>query len=555
MGQQMKALTEYWRQDLSAGLTTAVMLVPQGMAYALLAGLPPIVGLYAGTLPLIVYALLGTSRQLAVGPMALASLLVATGLQELGAAAGLEASELLGMAVLITLTAGLWQILLGTLRLGGLVNLLSHPVVSGFTAAAALIIGTSQLKHVFGFDVPGGRSVLETLSHIAAHLGETHLPTLVVGALAIGVLLGVKRWRPKWPAALIAVLAGIVASYGLDFAGLGVATLGEVPSGLPTPKLPEGLSVEALQTVAPIGLTIALIAFMESISAAKVYARANRYDISPSRELVAQGLANVTAACTGGYVVGGALSRTAVNADAGAKTRLAGVVTAVAVCLVLLVLTAPFAYLPKPILAAMILVAVAGLIDVKEFKHLWEMKRDDLVLSLMTFVCTLLISAVAGLLIGVGASLLWLVLTTTRPNIAVLGRMPNKMSYRCVDHFDDLETFDRITIMRMDAQFFFGNVVYLKDAIYRHVDNNTDLVALVLDASSINALDSTAVDTYEEIVLELRARGVEMLISHVKGSVLRVMKIAGLVDTLGEGHIFYEVQDAVGAALRHRDAV
>ncbi|MGC6416013.1 MAG: SulP family inorganic anion transporter [Bradymonadia bacterium] len=550
-----KQLQQYnWRQDAFAGITTAVMIVPQGMAYALLAGLPPIVGLYASTFPLLAYALLGTSRQLAIGPVALASLLVATGIAEISNGTQLTQAQYLNYAILITFTAGVFQLLLGALRLGGLVNLLSHPVVSGFTAAAALIIGASQLQHLVGFEL-SATTVLGKFSEVILGIGNTHGLTFLVGALAIATIVVLKRVRPKWPGALITVVAGIFASYFFELKAMGVATLGEVPSGLPRPGYPDNLSWSEIQAVASIALTIALIAFMESISAAKVYARANRYSISPTRELFAQGFANVTASLFGAYVVGGALSRTAVNAASGAKSKLAGVVTALVVCLVLTALTAPFAYLPKPILAAIILVAVTGLIDIAEVKHLWAMKRDDLVLLAMTFVATLFGGVEVGLLTGVGASLLWLVVTTTRPTIAILGRLPNSRSYRCVDHFDSAETFDRIAIMRMDAQFFFGNVNYLKETIYKHADENESLVALVLDASSMNALDSTAADTYEEIVLELRTKGVEVMISHVKGPVLKVMQGAGLLDTLGDGHIFYEVDDAVSAALRHRDAV
>ena len=206
-------------------------------------------------------------------------------------------------------------------------------------------------------------------------------------------------------------------------------------------------------------------------------------------------------------------------------------------------------------LAAIILVAVAKLIDIKEIRHLWKIKRDDLAILMITLCATLFISVEIGILVGVGASLLWLVVSTTRPTVATLGRLPETRSYRCVDHFENAETFERITIIRMDAQFFFGNVVYLKDAIFSHIDSEPNLVALVMDASSMNALDSTAADTFEEIIVELRAKGVEIMISHVKGSVLTVMQKAGLVDTLGEGHIYYEVEDAVQAALRHRDAV
>ena len=379
--------------------------------------------------------------------------------------------------------------------------------------------------------------------------------TFLVGIAAIGLIAAIQRWRPALPAALIAVVTGIIASYLFDFTSYGISILGYIPSELPTPTIPSNLTMETLEVVAPMGITIALVAFMESISAAKVYARQNRYDISPSQELIAMGLSNIGAAYCGAYVVGGALSRTAVNASAGAQSKLAGVVTALAVTLVITSLTGPFAYLPKPILAAIILVAIAKLIDIQEMRHLWKIKKDDLALLVITFCATLFISVAIGLLVGVGASLLWLVVSTTRPTVATLGRLPGTRSYRCIDHFNNAETFDRVTIIRMDAQFFFGNVVYLKDAIFRHVDSHDGLTALVIDASSMNALDSTAADTFEEIITELRAQRVEVMISHVKGSVLHVMEHAGLIEILGKGHVYYEVDDAVKAAIRHRDAV
>jgi sulfate permease, SulP family len=544
-----------WRADTSAGITTAVMLVPQGMAYAMLAGLPPIMGLYAATVPLFLYAIVGTSRQLAVGPVALASLLVASGIADISGGAALTEGEYVALAILLTLSAGCFQLLMGIFRLGGLVNLLSHPVVSGFTAAAALIIGVSQLQHVVGFSIPKGLSPVATAFYIISHITEVHIPTLVVGVGAIGLIGGLQKWRPELPAALIAVIIGISTSFLFDFEALGIAVLGFIPSGLPTPAVPQNLSMETFELVAPMGLTIALVAFMESISAAKVYARQNRYDISPSQELIAMGLSNIGAAYCGAYVVGGALSRTAVNAASGAKSKLAGIITALAVTIVITTLTGPFAYLPKPILAAIILVAIVKLIDIQEMRHLWKIKRDDLALLGITFFATLLGSVEIGLLVGVGSSLLWLVISTTRPTVATLGRLPGTRSYRCVDHFKEAEIFEGVTIIRMDAQFFFGNVVYLKDAIYTHVDLHEDLTALVIDASSMNALDSTAADTFEEIIKELRAKRVEVMISHVKGSVLHVMEHAGLLDVLGKGHVYYEVEDAVDAAIRHRDAV
>ena len=545
---------ETFSSDLSAGITTAVMLIPQGMAYALLAGLDPIVGLYASVLPLIIYTLLGSSRQLSVGPVAMASLLMAAGIQQLLAAHSLSEDNKLTIAILMTLLVGVIQLLMGVLKLGGVVNLLSHPVVTGFTAAAALVIGASQLQHLVGFSIPGDAAPHEQVWYLFTHFGNVQVTTLVVGLLAMLALLGIKKLSPQAPSAIIVVLVGIISSYLLDFNSLGVPILGSIPSGLPSFQMPKHLDWEMIQSLAPTSFAVALVAFMESISAAKVYARQNRYQISPSQELISLGMSNVGSAFTSGCVVGGALSRTAVNAQAGAKSPLANVITAFVIGITLAFLTEPFAFLPKPILAAIILVAVVSLIDVEEIKHLWEIKRDDLVICMITFLATLFIGVSSGIVVGVLASLLWLVYCSTRPDVATLGRLPNTNSYRSVEHFPEAETFDRILITRMDAQFFFGNVNHLKDSLTDKLSMQ-ETVALVIDASSMNALDSTAADAFNEMIKSLRNNGVEVMISHVKGSVLQVMEAAGIAELLGSGHLFYEVHDAVQAALRHREAV
>lgn len=546
---------ETFRSDLTAGITTAVMLIPQGMAYALLAGLDPIIGLYASALPLVIYTLLGTSRQLSVGPIAMASLLMAAGIQQIALITPLSESDKLAYAIIITLLVGLIQLGMGVLRLGGVVNLLSHPVVTGFTAAAALVIGSSQLQHIVGFKIPGGLAPHDQLLYLMGHLSDIHMSTLMVGISSMFGLVMIKRLSPQAPSAIIVVLVGIVSSYALDFAALGVPVLGEIPSGLPSLQVPQQVNLQTIELLFPTSFAVALVAFMESISAAKVYARQNRYQISPTQELVSLGIANVGSAFTSGCVVGGALSRTAVNAQAGAKTPLANMVTATVIGLTLAFLTEPFAFLPKPILAAIIMVAVVSLIDIEEVKHLWQIKRDDLVICVLTFMATLFIGVSAGIVIGVLASLLWLVYTSTRPYVATLGRLPGTTSYRSIEHFPKAETFDRILITRMDAQFFFGNVSHLKDSISDQLANTEEAAALVIDASSMNALDSTAVDAFMEMIKSLRASGVEVMISHVKGSVLDVMSGAGLVELLGTGHLFYEVHDAVEAALKHREAV
>jgi len=541
------------KSDATAGLTTAVMLIPQAMAYALLAGLPPVMGLYASTVPLVVYALFGTSRQLSVGPMAMASLIVAGGIQEI-LGADPDPGQVVSTAILLTIGAGLCQIGLATLRLGGLVNLLSHPVVTGFTAAAAIIIGTSQLQHVLGFSVPGGKSVLGTFHFVIDNIDESHALSIVIGLVAMGLLVAMRRWAPRWPAALTVVALGIAVSWAVGFESLGVAVLGDIPAGLPTPALPE-VDLQTARQLGPMALTIGLIGFMESISAARVYARLNRYEVHPGRELVSLGMANISSGIFGGYTVGGALSRTAVNALAGAKTPVANLFTAAAMGLTLFALTPVFYFLPTPILAAIILVAVVGLIDVAEFVHLWKVKRDDLALLGITFCATLFGTIESGILVGVVASLLWLVYTSTRPEIRVLGQIPGTRSYRCVDHFPDAVTQERILILRMDAQFFFGNMAYLKDILFQRLDDIEGVVAVVLDASSMNALDSTAADTLNELIGELRRQRIEIFISHLKGAVIEVMKATEILDTLGQGHVYYEVEDAVQAAIAHRQAV
>lgn len=425
--------------------------------------------------------------------------------------------------------------------------------MSGFTAAAALVIATTQIPGFLGIDKPSG-NFLAKWSAMIPNLGSANIITIGVGLLTMAVIVGVKKYNKKLPAAMIAVVIGIVLAYFANLGSRGVALVGAIPPGLPGFSMPT-INAQTIQAALPTAIVAALISFMESISAAKIYARQNKYEISPSQELIGLGAAQIGTSLFGGYIVGGALSRTAVNASAGARTPLANLVTATTVAVALLFLTPIIFYLPTAVLAGIILVAVTNLIDIKEFIHLWKVKRDDLVLLAITFLATLFISVELGILIGVVASLLWLIYCSARPRISVLGLVPETQSFRCEDHFDKVETFDRILILRMDAQFFFANVAYLKEVLYQRLGEMPNAVAVVLDASSMNALDSTAADTYVEVIDELRGRNVEIFISHVKGSVLKVMDDTRILEHLGDGHIFYETYDAVHAAIRHRNAV
>lgn len=534
------------RSDAVAGLTTAVMLVPQGMAYAMLAGLPPIIGLYASAFPLVVYSLFGTSRQLAVGPVAMVSLLVASGVATV---AEPGSAEFVAMAVLLSLMVGVIQLGMGLARLGFLVNFLSHPVVSGFTSAAALIIGLSQLKHLLGFNIPRSHHVHEILIQAGTRIGETKPETFAIGAGAVVLLVVLKKVAPAFPRALAVVVLGSLAVLGLGLGDGAVAIVGEVPAGLPPFALP-ALEMDAVGKLLPTAFAISFVGFMESISVAAAFARRNRYEVDANKELVALGAANVVGGFFKAYPVTGGFSRTAVNAQAGAKTPLASLITSGVVIVALLFLTPLFYYLPKAVLAAIIMTAVFGLIDVAEVRHLWQVKRSDLALLGTTFFATLLLGIEEGILVGVGASLGLLVLRTTRPHVAVLGRRPNGI-YRNVDRFDDAEPHPGVLAVRLDAQFYFGNVNFLKETLrdLEHDSKQAPIRAVVIDASGMNQIDSSAASALHEVFEDYQRRGIVFHVANLKGPVLDVLARAHFLEHIGTERIFDRIEEAVEAAV------
>jgi len=534
------------RGDITAGLTTAVMLIPQGMAYAMLAGLPPIVGLYASVTPLIAYALFGTARELAVGPVAMDSLLVAAGV---GAIAAAGSPEYIAYALLLALMAGTLQVLMGLARLGFLVNFLSKPVISGFTSAAALIIGLSQLKHLIGVPLAASSRIHEIAVEVGRHIAQTHLPTLAIGVGAVAILVALKRWAPKVPRAIVVVVATTLLVWLARLDQAGVAVVGEVAAGLPSFAIPE-VRVDALVELAPTALAIALVAFMEAISVSKAIATRKRYEVDANQELVAIGSANLAAAFFQGYPVTGGFSRTAVNDQAGAETPLAGLITAVIVATTLLFLTPLLFFLPKATLAAVIMTAVFGLIDLRQVAHLWRVKRTDLALLGLTFASVLALGIQTGILVGVAASLLWFVVRTTRPHTAVLGQVPGSQSYRNVRHSPDAITYPGILILRIDAQFYFGNVSFLRETL-RDLEAAAEepLRVLLLDASAINDLDSSADAALHQIAEEYSERGIRLIIAGVKGPVRKVMLRSGFLDRLGPASFFLSVDEALASLV------
>lgn len=534
--------------DLAAGLTVGAMLVPQGMAYALLAGLPPEVGLYASTVPLVLYALFGTSRQLAVGPVAIVSLLSAT---TLASVADEGSAGYVAAAAMLALLVGAVHIVLGVARLGFLTRLLSHPVLVGFTSAAALIIGASQVKHILGVKLESGEHFHETVWELLQKVSDAHGLTVIVGLGAIALMVGLKRWLPLVPGALAAVTVTTVASVIWDLESRGVKVVGEIPQGLPPLTVPDDFGI--VGTLLPAAVVITLVGYMESIAVAKVYARRNRYEVDANRELIGLGAANVGAGLFGGYPVTGGFSRTAVNAEAGARTKLAALITAAIVTLVIVALTPLFQQLPSATLGAIVVVAVAKLFDLAETGHIRRLKTADFVTLVVAFLATLAFGVELGIGIAVVASIVVVAVRMMTPHTAELGRLPGTTLYRNVERFPEAERVPGVAVLRFDVSLSYLNVEFLKRRVQRLVDGSDDgLRAIVLDASGVNDIDTSALEAFTELAQDLDERGIAVHLAGVKGPVRDVLMRSGTYQQLGD-RVHDQVHDAV-LALTPRGA-
>ncbi|MFT5167343.1 MAG: SulP family sulfate permease [Saprospiraceae bacterium] len=532
-----------FRGDLIAGLTVGVMLIPQGMAYAMLAGLPPIYGLYAAIVPLILYAIFGTSRQLAVGPVAMVSLLILAGV---GTIATSGSEEYIALAIILAFLVGAIQLAMGVFRLGFLVNFLSHPVIAGFTSAAALIIGFSQLKHLMGIDIPRSNYIHEIIANAASKIVLINLPTFLVGATAIAILVLVKKTKLPVPGPLLVVIGSILAVWGLGLYTQGVKIVGVVPEGLPSFSMP-AFDWESIKKLFPIALTIAFIGFMESIAVAKaIQSKHKNYKIVPNQELIALGMANIGGSFFQAFPTTGGFSRTAVNDQSGAKTGLASIISAFLIALTLLFLTPLFYYLPKAILASVIMVAVFGLINFKEAKHLWHTDRGDFLMMLVTFIATLFLGIEEGILIGVVLSLGLIIFRTTQPHVAVLGKIPGKPHYKNIDRFKNLEVRKEVLILRFDARLYFANANYFKEIFEKEIENKGEALEVVIfDADSMNGIDSSGVSALEEVINDCTQRNLRFFMVGIKGPVRDILHRSGLVEKIGKDHVFFRIQNAV----------
>jgi SulP family sulfate permease len=519
--------------DGVAALIVTIMLIPQSLAYALLAGLPPEVGLYASVAPLLLYALLGTSSALAVGPVAVASLMTATAIGTLGAVYAVGTPAYWQAAITLAFISGLMLLSMGLLRLGFLANFLSHSVISGFISASALIIAASQMKTLMGVSA-SGHDLLELLTALIAQAPRTHLLTLAIGVGAIVWLSWTRRQlKPllrRWglgplladvvakagPVAAIAVTTAL--TWALDWQQAGVKVVGTIPQGLPPLTLPS-FDLALWRELAMPALLIGVVGFVESVSVGQTLAAKRRERIAPDQELVALGASNVGAALTGGFPVTGGFSRSVVNFDAGARTPAAGVYTAGGILLASLLLTPALYFLPQATLAATIVVAVLSLVDVGILARTWAYSKADFTAVAATLLATLATGVETGLMVGVGVSLALHLWRSSRPHIAEVGLVPGTEHYRNVQRHA-VRTSERLVSLRVDESLYFANARVLEDRINDAVAQHPAMVHLVLQCSAINDIDASALESLEAIAHRLREAGISLSLSEVKGPVM-----------------------------------
>ncbi len=531
--------------DLSAGVTVGIMLIPQGMAYAMLAGLPPIYGLYAATIPLFIYALLGKTPQLAIGPVAVISLLVSRGV---GGIAVPGTEEFILFAILLAFMVGVIQFAMGVFRLGFLVNFLSHPVVAGFISAAGIIIGFSQVKHLLGLDIQKKR-IYQIILDVFENFRDINIETFAVGIISIIILVVVKRINKKYsiriPAPVLVVLFGLLAVYFLNLQDKGVSIIRDIPGGLPKFGLPK-MEMSMVKALLPIAFTIAFISFIESMAIAKALQRKHKQNvIKPNQELWAMGLANIFGSFFKAFPVTGGFSRTAVNNQAGARTGLASMLSGIIVVLTLLFLTDYFYYLPNAVLAAIIMVAVIGLIDVEEAKHLWETDRVDFILFCVTAIGTMVLGVEPGIIIGILLSIIMVIYRISKPEIEELGQIPGKPSFMNIHRFPDLEIHDEILILRIDSQIYFANAAFIKDYFYKRFEAKPKLKHLVLDAGAINRIDSSGFHFLKDMIEDLHNKNIQMHFVQVRGPIRDVMKKNHMFDENKKCQYWLTIMDAV----------
>ena len=534
---------DLFKGDLVGGITIGIVLIPQGIAYALVAGLPPIYGLYAALVPQLIHAIFGTARQVAIGPVAMDSLIVATGVSTLALTGS---DSYIAIAILLALMVGVIQFLLGVFQLGFVVNFLSKPVITGFTSAVALAIGVNQFRNLFGVDFIQSDRVYVVLVDIWHNIIDLDIPTTIIGLIACVLIILIKKINKKIPYALIIVVLGILSVKYFDVYFKDVDIVKDIPSGLPSFSVPE-LDMVLMRELFPIAITLVMIGFLETITIGKSFeSKQEEYRVRPNQELIALGLSNIMGSLFKSYPAASSFSRSAINLESGSKTGVSAFIAALLVMVTLLFFTPLFYYLPKSVLAAIIIVSVFKLISFKEARFLWRANNLDFWLLLATFISTLLFGIDYGIAIGVGLSLIVLIFRTSKPYTVELGKVPNSNFYRNKDRFSEVLLDNEVLVFRFDAQLFYANANYFRDRLDELVENKGKTLGLiVLDTESINRIDSTGVEMLKERVKYFQKKGVCFYFAGVKGPVRDVLFRGMLLDVVDITHFFMRVNDAV----------
>ena len=532
-----------FKGDFIAGITVSIILIPQGIAYALIAGIPPIYGLYCALVPQLVYAIFGSSRQVAIGPVAMDSLIVATGVSTLALAGS---DSYIAIAILLAFMVGSIQFLLGVFRLGFIVNFLSKPVISGFTSAVALTIGVNQFRNLFGVDFVQSDQIQYVLEDIWFNIIDFNSHTTVIGLTSVGVIIFLRKINKKIPNALLVVVVGIltIRYFGDEFSD--VAIVKDIPSGLPSFSFPE-MDISQMRELLPIALTLAMVGYLETISIGKsLEAKQDEYKLRPNQELIALGLSNIIGSLFKAYPSTSSFSRSAINQESGATTGMASLVSVVMVLLTLLFLTPLFYHLPKTVLAAIIIVAVFGLVNAKEAIFLWKANNLDFWLLVVTFFSTLLFGIEYGIMIGVGLSLIILIFRTSRPYVAELGKVPDSDFYRNRERFNEVILDDEVLVFRFDAQLFYANSSYFIETLELMVEEKGPrLKLIVLDAESINRVDSTGVEMLKERIKFYHKKNILFYFAGVKGPVRDHLFRGKILEIITLDHFYMRVNGAV----------
>lgn len=550
----LQVIKEYnldkFKADAISGSTVGIVLIPQGMAYAVIAGLPPIYGLYAGLVPLFIYPFLGTSRHISIGPVAIDMLILAAAL---GFLAGNDPTEKITLAIMIAFMTGIFQLMMGFMKLGFVFNLFSRPVISGFTIAAPIIIIVSQVGTLLNVDVPNSQYIHEMFYYISQQLGNIHYPSLALSVFFILFLVLMRRFYSKLPESVVLVAITIIIVSFISVSEWGVDQIGAIPQGLPGFTLPE-FNMEAIKRLAPNAFTLSLIQFMTIASLSKAFARKHGYTVNPNQELIAIGSSNVVGSLFQSLPVSSSFTRSAIAEQGGAKTSLNNIFAGILILFTLLFLTPLFEILPEPLLGAIIVVSVSSLIDIRELKFLIRTKRRDALVAMITLISVLAIGIQEGIIIGLVSSVLALLLKMSKPTVAELGLIPGTRDFKNRERFSEVKQIPGVLILRVDAPFSFVNAEFFKNYIIEKSMNDRGAPKyVIIDGTTIGDLDISAMDSLLMIIETLKKEGIELYISGLIGPVRDVIRKSDISTFVRSNRFFNTVHDGVVVALKKQD--